>query len=43
MPTADGFSRSIPSFTFFAERADQPRQQDIGEASDKAVIGRENP
>jgi hypothetical protein len=39
MPTADGFNpdHSLPHF--LAERADEPRQQDIGKASDKAVIG----
>ena len=38
MPTADGFTpdHSLPHF--LAERADQPRQHDIGKASDKAVI-----
>jgi hypothetical protein len=39
MPTADGFTpeHSLPHF--LAERADQPRQQVIGEAADKAGIG----
>ena len=39
MPTADGFTpdHSLPHF--LVKRADEPRPQDIGKASDKAVIG----
>jgi len=38
MPAADGFTpdHSLPHF--LAERADEPRQQGIGKASDKSVI-----
>jgi hypothetical protein len=39
MPTADGFTPDHALPHFLAERADEPRQQCIGKASDKAVIG----
>src|SRR5438552_3222311 len=38
MPTADGFTPDHALPHFLAERCDEPRQQGIGKASDKAVI-----
>src|SRR5437773_2750029 len=38
MPTADGFTPDHALPHFLAEHADEPRQQGIGKASDKAVV-----